>query len=330
MKPGDSIRRALIVQDILRTGSDVNHILSMNEILDELDFRNITADRRTVYDAIHALQENGCDIRYVRSPKQGYYMEHTFTPAEALVLSDAVRTSPSLSAKNTEILLNKLLAGLSDSQKEELQNTRSSTKKTDNESVLTTIGIIQHAIAEHRTIRFRYYDFTPAKKKQYRRSGEVYTVEPYAIVSGNGRFYCAAFTGTHSTFAPYRIDKMDNVRMTEESYDPRPFDTDAWLRSSFNMYTGDPQTITCMFGNELASAVFDRFGTDIIISSIGEDRFRASIRTALTPTLVSWILQFQNRIEVLQPSELREQLKQTGEHLIRIYGKETYEHERKD
>ena len=323
MKPGDSIRRTLIVQDILRTCSDVNHIMSMNEILDELDFRNITADRRTVYDAIHALQENGCDIRYVRTPKQGYYLEHAFTPAEALVLSDAVRTSPSLSPEDTERLLDKLLDGLSRSQKKELQNTRSTAKKTDNTAVLATIDTIQHAIAEHRTIRFRYYDFTPAKKKKYRHNGEAYTVEPYAIVSGNGRFYCAAWTGTHSAFAPYRIDKMEDTAITEESYDPRPFDADAWLRSSFNMYTGEPQTITCIFDNDLASALFDRFGTDIIVSSIEEDRFRASIRTALTPTLISWILQFGERIEVLRPAELRRQLRETGEYLIRTYGKES-------
>ena len=330
MKPGDSIRRTLIVQDILRSCSDANHILSMNEILDELDFRNITADRRTVYDAIHALQENGCDIRYVRSPKQGYYLEHTFTPAEALVLSDAVRTNPSLSPKDTDVLLEKLLAGLSSSQKKELQNTRSTAVKTENTAVLAAIDTIQHAIAEHRTIRFHYYDFTPARKKKYRRSGEAYTVEPYAIVSGNGRFYCAAYTGTHSAFAPYRIDKMENTVMTEESYDPHPFDFDAWLRSSFNMYTGDPQTITCLFDNDLASAVFDRFGTDIIISSMEENRFRASIRTAVTPTLISWILQFGERIEVLQPAGLRTQLKETGEYLIRTYGKESYEHQGKD
>lgn len=330
MKTGDTTRRTLIVYDILRSLSDSAHILSMNDILDELDLRGLSADRRTVYSAIHALQETGYDIRYTRSPRQGYWLEHTFSPAEALILSDAVRSSPALSPERTEILLEKLLNGLSDYQKDELQNTYATAVKTDNEDVLNNIGLIQSAIAQSRTIRFRYYDLTLDRRHAYRRNGAFYTLDPYAIVSSGGRFYCAAYSRDHSSFSPYRIDKMEHLELTEDRFHPLPFRTEDWLRSSFNMYTGEPRTITCDFDNDLASIVFDRFGTDIIISEVTDTHFRASIRTALTPTLISWILQFPGRITVIHPDDLKEELLRIAETLVSTYRKDSHEQKRKD
>ncbi len=330
MKPGDSISRTLVIYDILRSRSDRNHILSMNELLDELDLEGISADRRTAYNALHALQDNGYDIRYTRTPKQGWYLEHTFTPAETLILSDAVRNAPSLSVAHTEVLLEKLMHELSDWQRDALKDTRANVQKTDNEEVPDSLDILQRAAAENRTVSFLYYDITPEREKKYRREGRPYILDPYAIVSGNDRFYCIARSREHSTFSAYRIDKMEKVTFTGDLFDPLPFDTDSWLRSSFDMYAGDPQTITCDFDISLASIVFDRFGTDIIISRIGDDTFRASIRTALTPTLLSWILMFSDRIRVLHPKELIDQLLETADTLNAMYRKEPHEQPGKD
>ena len=75
------------------------------------------------------------------------------------------------------------------------------------------------------------------------------------------------------------------------------------------MYHGQSQTITCRFALSFAGYVYDHFPSkDIIISSVDQTGFTASLRTAITPTLISWIMQFHEKIEVLAPPQLKEKL----------------------
>ena len=93
----------------------------------------------------------------------------------------------------------------------------------------------------------------------------------------------------------------------------------AHIRSSFNMYHGEPETVTVKFDLSLANVVFDEFNRNIIISEVGEKRFTASLRSAVTPTLISWLLQFYDRMEVVKPDSLKEKLLEIADALTGTY-----------
>ena len=57
----------------------------------------------------------------------------------------------------------------------------------------------------------------------------------------------------------------------------------------------------------------------MIVSRHDSTSFTVSIRSSLSPTLVSWILMFYDRIKVIAPQELIEELKTIAETLRKTY-----------
>lgn len=323
MKHGDIIELPLMLREILLKYSDEEHVLGMPEIRAYLLDLGIEADRRTVYKAIRVLNDHGHEIAYTsRNGKQGYMIRHPFTQAEAFFLCDAVQTSSALSANTAEAFTAKIAGMLSEQERKALPPAAAVTSRTDSDQMLKTIQILLKAIAGMNPVEFRYYDLSVTKKKQYRRNNKTYHLVPYALVSNAGRYYCVFYSEEHQSFANYRIDKMDMIHVLETKADPVYFSLKDHIRSSFNMYHGEPETITVDFDLNLANVVFDEFGRDIIISKVGEQRFTASIRTAVTPTLVSWLLQFYDRMEVKRPESLKDQLLNIAEHLRETYKKQ--------
>ena len=69
----------------------------------------------------------------------------------------------------------------------------------------------------------------------------------------------------------------------------------------------------------MSNAVMDQFGTNYILKEAGEDYFTISIRTAITPTLISWIMQYGDKVKVLGPNELIDKLVSTAKGVIKQY-----------
>lgn len=303
MKPGDTVARVLVLYNILKTQTDRDHIMTTPQLADELEAQGFSCDRRTIYDAIRALQDNGYDIRYTRHG-QGYWLEPEMSAAEVLFLADAVQNSPALSLRESRKLIAKLTSTLSEYEQDALPIIPAAVTKTSSDEVLHNIELLLKAIPQSHPVNFRYFDLNPDRSRRYRKNRQRYHLVPYAVVSNSGRFYCVCWSEGHEDFAAYRIDKMDCLEVCEETADPRPFDLASWLRSSFNMYKGAPDTVTCDFDISLINPLYDQFGSNIIISSVSTDSFRASIRTAVTPTLISWLLQFYDRLTVISPPAL--------------------------
>lgn len=307
---------SLALEKILRENTDETHYVKMPEIQSALENDGIRADRRTIYKAFSAMKNSG--IRIVYKSRHGYRMEHLFSEAEALILCDAVSQSPSLSKKESDILNEKIGSTLSRYQLKDLPSAPAVHEKAETETV-SLISLLLEGIRKRCVTAFRYFDITVSGKKQYRREAADYRLVPYAIVSNGGRYYCIFYSPAHSDFANYRLDKMDRVRLTDEITDPVYFSLADHIRSSFQMYRGDPQTVIIKFARPLASLVYDQFGRDIIISAADADTFTAGIRTALTPTLISWLIQFEDRLTVLQPQELKDALCRIGRSLYEKY-----------
>lgn len=320
MKHADMIRLPLMVRRILLEHSDEEHAVSMSELKTYLADMGLEAERRSVYKAISVLNQYGEEIVYkVINGKQGYIIRHPFSQAEVFFLNDAVASSGILSEKTASEFSGRITSLLGVHQRKSLPPVRfaSSTDHTDN--IFETIGILLKAIALRNPVEFRYYDLTVTKKKQYRKANKKYHLVPYALVSNSGRYYCVFHSKEHQSFANYRIDKMDMIHVMEEQEDPVFFSLEDHIRSSFNMYHGDPETVTVKFDLSLANVVFDEFSRNIIISEVGEKRFTASLRSAVTPTLISWLLQFYDRMEVVKPDSLKEKLLEIADTLTETY-----------
>ena len=63
----------------------------------------------------------------------------------------------------------------------------------------------------------------------------------------------------------------------------------------------------------------DEFGNQMIISEVNDEYFILSLKTAITPTLLSWLLLFYDRVTVIQPTKLKEKLLTIANEVIDTY-----------
>ena len=323
---GDAAGRTLLILNILQKQSDAEHIISMPDLIAELAAKGIAADRRTIYQSLDALRRNGWDIRFTRRLGQGYYLNRPFQPAEIMILTDAVQNSPAITGDQADHLSERLKNLLSIRQQELLPAFSAAEEKTDNPNVIRYIEILLEAAAGRHPVEFRYYDVSVNRQKKYRRSRRSYHLLPCAVMSSQGRYYGVFFDRKYGDFAAYRIDKMEQLQMLEETEEPVYFDAEAWRRTSFDMYHGEAVTVTAVFDRSLSNALFDRFGQNIIISNVTDTDFTASIRTAVTPTLTAWFLQFYDRITILRPASLITALQDIAASIHSTYGERRIEH----
>lgn len=330
MSVNRTITIPLVIERFLLEQSDENHLQGITDIQKALEDHGLTADRRTIYNAIHALEDTGRPVHCVkRNQRTGYYMDHDFTMEEVFLLNSELTNSPAVSLHDLYTVREKLFRTLSASQRTAMPAIPIEKSDHDVPDLLPAISVLLQAIAGSHPIRFRYFDLDPKRNRIYRDN--IYHMVPYAISCENGKFYCILYSSHHQSFGNYRIDKMDDIIVDDIIEPSVPFSLKDHLRTSFQMYHGSSRTITCTFERSFAALMYDHFhGTDIIISAMDEHTFTASIRTALTPTLLSWIMQFSDRMTVIEPYELKVQLYEWSSMIYDKYKKEVKKHEREN
>ena len=320
MKSSNIIELPFAILDILDKQSDEEHIISMPDLLIELEDYGFSCDRRAAYRAINTLNKYGIQIEYKQiHRKQGYYLKRNLSEAELTIIISSLYNISSLSIKDTKKIEDKINTMYSPFQKKNLYKPTTSNSKTDNIYVIDNIDLILNAIKHNDDIEFRYYDLTISKEKKYRKDKKKYQLTPYAITSTQGRFYAVMYNETYKTFNTYRIDKMDTLSIINKDNVKVSFNLDNYLRNSFQMYSGEASTVSIKCPLDFATILFDEFAKDIIISKVTSEYFIANIRTSITPTLTSWLLQFYNKIEVIKPKELIDELKKIAKHINKTY-----------
>ena len=87
---------------ILNEKSDENNSLTVNEIILELNFYNIKAERKSIYDDIEVLRQYGIDIVTKKSKRTSYFVANRlFELAELKLLVDAVQCSKFVTHKKS-------------------------------------------------------------------------------------------------------------------------------------------------------------------------------------------------------------------------------------
>jgi predicted DNA-binding transcriptional regulator YafY len=87
-------------------------------------------------------------------------------------------------------------------------------------------------------------------------------------------------------------------------------DPAAYCQSVFGMFGGKTSRVKVRFAAALVGVVIDRFGKDVSITKEDEAWFVANIKVTLSPVFFSWLIQFGGRAQVLEPAEVRRQLKE--------------------
>ncbi len=319
--------KLLHIADILSRETDENHPMSMATLLGRLNDRGIPAERKSAYRDLEALRGFGMEITAVSGGRGGYYLaERTFEVPELKLLADAAASSKFVTEKKTLELAEKLMTLTSVHHGQDLKRQLYAIgrAKNVNETIYYHVDTLHQAIKEQVKIKFRYFHYTAEKKKTYTNNGELRTVSPYALCWDDENYYLVAYNPVRDKIVHFRVDRMEQVTLTDESMDPIPVDFSIrkYIGQQFGMFAGNERDVTLRFDNSLAEVVLDRFGKDVFMIPSGPDRFELSAKIHVGPPFYGWVFQFGRRAELLSPPDVRQEFKTFMETILEQY-KET-------
>ena len=297
------------ILDYLEAHSNEKNPVRASDLIAMLDRQhNIRCDRKTVYSDIAALQQYGVDIVSLPGKNGGYYIaSRNFELPELKLLIDAVQSSRYLTEKKSRELIEKLCSQCNEQDAKLMRRTVlvSGRVKSMNEPIYYNVDAIQEAIAQNRQITFRYFDWDFGGKRKYRE--KEYLASPYGLCQDNENCYLLAFSGRHG-ITSYRVDRMSDIQLTEEKRIPCPELTGKALHDHanrlFQMYSGDALDVKMRFHRSLLNVVIDRFGKDTMLIPDGEDWFVFTVKVAISPMFLSWVVGFGAKAKILYPQSV--------------------------
>ena len=301
------------ILDYLQKNSHENHPVRASDLIAMLDRQhNISCDRKTVYSDIAALQDYGIDIISLPGKNGGYYIaSRNFELPELKLLIDAVQSSRYLTEKKSKELIEKLLTQCNEQDAKLMKRNVlvSGRVKSMNETIYYSVDTIQEAIAQNKQITFRYFDWDFGGKRKFREKS--YVASPYGLCQDNENCYLLAFSDRHG-ITSYRVDRMMDISLSNDARIPCPELTGKALvdhaNRLFQMYSGDAVDVKLQFHKSLINVVIDRFGKDTMLIPDGPEHFNFTVRVAVSPMFLSWVMGFGSKAKILYPQSVADEL----------------------
>ena len=320
--------KLLYLMRYLLRNSDENHPVTVRQMGEYLRGQGISAERKSLYDDIEALQQFGLDIIQVKDGNfYGYYVgSRDFELPELKLLVDSVQSSKFITHKKTRSLIEKIerLGSVHEADQLRRQVFVANRIKTMNESIYYNVDEIHNGISNNRKIRFLYFEYNVAKERQYRHGGAYYVVSPFAMTWDDENYYLVAYDSEAGIIKHYRVDKMEKISTLDEERDGQEvyqaLDMAVYTRKTFGMFTGEEIKVQMRFENHLVGAVLDRLGSEVFIVPDGPAHFTVRTDVVVSPQFFAWVLGFGPQAQIVGPAHVVDGMKAHIGSVAALYG----------
>ncbi len=187
------------------------------------------------------------------------------------------------------------------------------------------VGGLQKALLQQYRIRLKY-------AKKGKGEEDLYEVEPYTLVFHKGGIYLLGNTINRSGMRLFALERIRGVEITRQRFEiPDSYQPEAHFSSAFGLVSDTPMKVRVRFSAKIAHTVKDRIwmpGQKISIDPGG--RVVVEFEAAGQMELISWILSYGIHAEVLEPPELRKEVRSQVKEMREMYrGKEKEKREKK-
>ena len=269
--------------------------------------------RRTINRDIEDLCKAGIPILAVQgsgggiSIMDGYRMDRTIlTSRDMQMILAGLRSLDSVSGtRYYGQLMEKIQTGSSEfiSGKDSILIDLSSWYKA---SLTPKIDVILSSIENRKLLEFRYY--SPSRESSR-------TIEPYYLVFKWSSWYVWGWCTTKEDFRLFKLNRMDSVAETDRSFVCR--DVPLPDLSNEKIFPGGIK-VKALFSPEVKWRLIEEFGLNSFTDTDdGKLLFTADYTDM--DNLVSWILTFGDKAEVLEPLEARDLIRRNAEKTLQIY-----------
>lgn len=310
------------ILEILRHESDETKPMPTNALIKRLSDYGLSCTRQTIYADIKVLNSFGYEILCNKANSNEYYVsDRSFNMPEIRILLDAVQAASFITPKKTEELVDKIAALGGPNRAEILKNNimRYNTTKHTNEDIYYVVNEIEQAIIQGKKVSFYYFDYNEQKEKVYRKNKKRYVENPYATVFSDDNYYLVAYSDKYKHAVHYRIDRMDNVRLSDKDITVHDIDLKKHKKELFGMYSGDEVRVRIEADKSLLDVIFDRFGEDVALVPSEDGKVIVKADVQLSPRFIAWVCSFGDKMKVLSPKRVVEEVVDNLRTLMSLY-----------
>lgn len=163
-------------------------------------------------------------------------------------------------------------------------------------------------------------DYRPPGK---RRTAE-YKVDPYTLIFYKGGLYLLGYAHNRKALRTFAVERINRIRVEKERFEmPEEFRPEEQLKSAFGIVEEKAMTVKVRFSPQIAHAVGDRLWHPT--QKIRRERDGSALLSFTAGgrmEIISWILSYGRYAEVLEPEDLREEVKGIVAEMAGIYGTE--------
>lgn len=322
--------KILYLMDFLLRETDEDHAVSMKEILEELEKKEIPAARKSVYNDLAMLKEYGLDIEYRKERPEGYYIaSRTFELPELKLLVDAIQASKFITEKKSRELIKKIEGLLNQHQAGQLKRQVyvADRVKTMNESIYYNVDQIHSAISKDAKITFEYMKWTiDEKRKSAPRltgNGKKYEISPWALSWTQENYYLIGYDKKSDVLKHFRVDKMASIKLLDGPRDGKErfgnFDLAGYSKKMFGMFSGKEETVKIRFPEHLLGVIIDRFGKEVPIRKEKDGYYIARISVFLSEQFFGWLTGLGKSVIIIGPESVKEEYQHFLEGIIKSY-----------
>lgn len=321
--------KLIYLMKILLERTDETHSITMPEMIDALAAYGISAERKSLYNDIENLRVYGLDIIGIQGDRTYSYHigNRQFELAELKLLVDSVQSAKFITVKKSNELIKKIegLASKYEASQLHRQVFVAGRVKTMNESIYYNVDRIHTAIAENSRITFQYFQWNVDKKIELRHDGALYEVSPWALSWDDENYYLIAYDSSERMIKHFRVDKMLDIQSNGRGREGRQafkaFDMAAYARKMFGMYGGKEELVRIECDNSFAGVMIDRFGKDVSMIRLDDERFVVNVEVAVSRQFLAWIIGLGDGVTLTGPENVVEMMNAEIDRLIWQYKK---------
>ena len=269
--------------------------------------------RRTINRDIEDLCKAGIPIVTKQGVNGGisiienYKLDKTlFTQGEMLDILAGLRSLDSVNGTNRYgQLMEKLSAGSSDFMVGN-QSVLIDLSSWYKDSLAPKIELIRTSIDRYRKLEFIYY--SP-------KGESVRCIEPYYLIFRWSSWYVWGWCENRRDFRLFKLNRMDQVKISEQEFPQRQVPMPDL--SHERIFSGGIK-VRALFEQDCKWRLVEEFGTESFsVQQDGKLLFQADY--SKKDNLITWLLSFGEKVELLEPEEIREEIKVSIECMKKRY-----------
>ncbi|MSR91275.1 helix-turn-helix transcriptional regulator [Inconstantimicrobium porci] len=296
-----------------RLFSIVNILINNKNVTAPFLAEKFNVSVRTIYRDIDVLSENGVPVYCTQGKGGGIYLMDGYS-IDKTMLSDneqkqvlaALQGLNATGKVSVDESLSKLKSIFKKDEADWIEIDFPTWEQSDKDKQY--FDILKNCILNKKVVSFDYFSNKGEKTTRI--------VEPYKLVFKGYSWYVYGFCRSRKDFRFFKLCRIDNLSVTSEKYAQRKFKQ---IKYEYNNYASRCSTIHVKMKIDIsaASRVYDEFRNGPI--ELIDDKFIVSADLRDDDYLYNYLFSYGDRIEVLEPVEVRDKLKSKISNMLKKY-----------